>query len=505
MEAELKNNNGFTFRRFSLFPRQRRLLLGDAPIELGSRAFDLLLALVETPGKVVGRDVLIGRVWERRTVTDNNLQVQIAALRNALGADRDLIRTVAGRGYQFTGEVLSTSVGSHSQPSASAVAPPSDGVRANLPEAVSELIGRDVELGEILALVAAHRLVTLTGAGGIGKTRLALETARQLLPKFPDGIWVVEMSSLSDPGFVPAAVATAVGIEPIVANDTVERVGAALASRELLIVLDTCEHVIEAAAEMAEALLRAGAGVRVIATSREPLGAYGEWLYRVLPLPVPLADSADTEAEEALSVSLFIARAQATDADFLTEEPAAAAIAAICRGLDGIPLAIELAAASAARLGLYTLADRLDDRLQLLTCGRRTALPRHQTLRATLDWSYGLLPRPEQALLRRLAVFRGGFGLDEARAVATDVDLTPAEATEALANLAAKSLVSTEIVSGKISYRLLETTRCYAFEKLAVSGEYDAAVQRHSDGAAAPFDHAPRRTIVATAGWRYAA
>jgi predicted ATPase len=298
------------------------------------------------------------------------------------------------------------------------------------------------------------------------------------LPQFADGIWITELSAIGDPALLPATIATGTGLHFNAGAITMERVAGALASRELLVVLETCEHVIDAAAEMAEALMRAAPKVRIIATSRETLNAYGEWVYRLRPLPVPGDD--ETDLADYRSVSLFLARAQATDLS-VAKGGYATAVASICRRLDGIPLALELAAARAATLGIYTLADRLDDYLQILTCGRRTALPRHQTLRATFDWSYGLLTHAERAVLRRLAVFPGVFSLDEASAVATGVDVTATAAIEGLANLVAKSLVSTEGVGGVSRYRLLETTRAYAFEKLARSGEFDAATARYSE------------------------
>jgi predicted ATPase/DNA-binding winged helix-turn-helix (wHTH) protein len=482
MEAD-QDGESIAFRRYRILPRQRRLVVDEDPIKLGARAFDLLLALVEAPGIVVTRDTLISRVWEGRTVTDNNLQVQIASLRNVLGGDRDLIRTVPGRGYQFAGEIVSRSRAAAPSPSlGDAVAPPA-AFRTNLPQTPFELIGRAAELDEILALAGSHRLVTLTGAGGVGKTRLAIEAARRFQPQFPDGVWVVEMSSLGEPGSVASAVAATVGL-PAGVTLTPDQVAAALSGQHMLIVLDTCEHVIDAAAEMAEALTRLSAGIRVIATSREPLGAYGEWVYRVRPLVVPATDEASpTDCQAA---SLFIARVRAMNADFAVEEAAATAIGAICRALDGIPLAIELAAIRAATLGPHTLADLLGDHLQLLTCGRRTALPRHQTLRATLDWSYALLPPTERTVLRRLAVFPGEFDLDAACDIAAQADLTPAQATEALANLVTKSLVAAEIGEGSTCYRLMETTRAYALEKLATNKEYETIAFRHAAGASKP-------------------
>jgi predicted ATPase len=259
--------------------------------------------------------------------------VQIAALRKALGAHRDLIRTVAGRGYQFTGELRAASV-----------AVPASSPATNLATPVSELIGRDAELREVTDLVRAHRLVTLTGAGGIGKTRLGLEAGRELLPTFAGGVWIAELGPLSDPELVSATVAVALGLTLGADTLSPERVAAALGPREVLLVLDNCEHVIEAAARMAEALLRASPVARVMATSREPLRAAGEFVHRVPGLDVP---AEGTQATEELlqsgAVRLFVARSLAANPHFATDGHIAAVVAAICRRLDGIPLAIELA------------------------------------------------------------------------------------------------------------------------------------------------------------------
>jgi len=478
MAAAQEGTGCLAVGRLRIFPRQRRILAGDQPVELGSRAFDLLLTLIEARGTTVSRSELMSRVWPNLIVADNNLDAQISALRKAFGADRGLIRTVAGRGYQFTSEPSPPPEAgpreaiSVNTPATSAPAP------TNLPAPVSDLIGRDVEVQEILHLAGARRLVTLTGAGGIGKTRLAHAVARQLLSQFPDGVWVAELSSLNAPDLVPAAVAAAVGLELTAGEASAERVAAALGAKSMLIVLDTCEHVIDAAAGMAEALLRSGAGVRVIATSREELKADGEWVYRVGPLSVAADDVRDPRDFDA--GRLFVSRAQWMGLELPMDRRSAATIAAISRRLDGIPLAIELAAARAAALGIAHLAKRIDDHLQLLTCGRRTALPRHQSWRATLDWSYRLLTQSERAVLRRLAMFRGNFGLDAARAVAADEGLS-SDVTDDLANLVAKSLVSAEINGSIPRYRLFETTRAYALEKLAESGEVDAAARRYAE------------------------
>ncbi|MGA2996597.1 ATP-binding protein [Bradyrhizobium sp.] len=471
------------FGRFRVLPHRRELLAEGQLLDLGGRAFDVLMALIETSGAVVSKDVLINRVWPDRIVEENNLQAQISTLRRAFGADRDLIRTIAGRGYQFTGEIHSVSATSNAEASAG-MAPPTSTLSSpptNLPEPVSELIGRDVELDDILELSASHRLVTLVGAGGIGKTRLGFEVARHLLARFANGIWAIELAPLSDPELVPVTVATTLGLELASGTASPITVANALRSKRLMLVLDNCEHVIDAAARMAESLLRVNPGARVIATSREPLRAEGEWVYPVPPLAVPAEDSPDDEAPLRYgAVRLFVERARAAAPSFAPDPRAAAAIAEICRRLDGIPLAIELAAARAAALGIEGIAARLDDRFRLLAGGHRTAMPRHQTLRATFDWSYELLTEPERVVLRRLAVFAGGFKLLAASAIATDEKIAATEVVDCIANLVAKSLVTADGDGETVGYRLLETTRAYSLEKLVQAGEFDAVARRHA-------------------------
>jgi predicted ATPase/DNA-binding SARP family transcriptional activator len=352
----------------------------------------------------------------------------------------------------------------------------------NLPAPTSELIGRAAALAEVTELLGAHRLVTLIGAGGIGKTRLGLEVSRALLPGFADGVWLAELAPLSDSALVPVTVAVALGLTLLASAESPERVASAVGAKRLLLVLDNCEHVIEAAARMAEALLRADPHARVLATSREPLRAPGEYVYRVLPLEVPVEGAEDREdLLEAAAVKLFAARARAVELRFSLDARAAAITGAVCRRLDGIPLAIELAAARTATLGLEELAAHLDDRFQLLTGGHRTALPRHQTLRATLDWSYELLPGTDRTVLRRVAVFAGGFTLEAASAVATAAELGAPEVVDSIANLVAKSLVLLEVTGAVTRYRLLETTRAYALEKLTESDELDQVARRHAE------------------------
>ena len=286
---------------------------------------------------------------------------------------------------------------------------------------------------------------------------------------------------LSDPEFIPATVATAVGLEPASETASPESVANALRSKRLLLVLDNCEHLIGGAARMAEVLLHAGPAVHLIATSQESLRIEGEWVYPVPPLAVPADDS--PRHKDPLhygSVRLFVERARASAPSFSPDARALVAIAGICRRLDGIPLAIELAAARATTLGVESLANGLDDRFRLLAGGRRTAMPRHRTLQATLDWSYDLLNEPERVVLRRLAIFAGGFTLQAAQEVAADVHVSASGVVDCVANLIAKSLVIADAAGTLVRYRLLETTRAYALEKLVDSGEFDMAARRHA-------------------------
>ncbi len=472
------------FGRFRVLLRRRELLADNRPVELGGRAFDVLMALIEARGAVVSKDALMQRVWPGRIVEENNLQAQISALRRVFAADRDLIHTIAGRGYQFTGEIRAASA--TPEPQATAGMPQqaatSSHPQTNLPEPVTELIGRDAELANILDLSASHRLVTLAGAGGIGKTRLAIEVARHLLPKSVDGVWLAELGPLSDPGLVPVTVATALGVEVAEGVTSAERVAKALGPQRLVLLLDNCEHVIDAAAQMAEELLRANPEARVIATSRDPLRVEGEWIYPVPPLAVPTEST--RESSDLLqygAVRLFIERARAGVPHFSPNERAVATIAAICRRLDGIPLAIELAAARAGILDIEELASRLDNRFDLLTGGRRTAIPRQRTLRATLDWSYNLLPESERQILRRLSVFAGSFTLEAARSVAASAEITSSDVIDGMVNLVGKSLVAVDVGGSDLRYRLLETTRAYALEKLTESGESEATARCHAE------------------------
>jgi predicted ATPase/DNA-binding winged helix-turn-helix (wHTH) protein len=490
MEAARLNGAGaraLLFGRFRLVLHSRELLADGAPVSLGNRAIDVLIALIDACGELVTKDELLSRVWPNTTVEENNLQFQISTLRKALGGDRDFIKTVCGRGYRFVAEITVERRAARPYDAGAAVDPSSAQVvqmvdlppPGALPAPRSELVGRDAQLTDVAALVGANRLVTLVGAGGIGKTRLAVELARRLLTNFEDGVRIAELGPLSDPALVLPTIAAALELSG--ASASPERLAAALGPRRPLLVLDNCEHVVDAVAAITEVLLHANPSLQVIATSREPLRAEGEWVYRVPPLDVP-PEGAETPEDvlQHSAAKLFMARASAAQPVASLDRPLAAAVAKICRQLDGVPLAIELAAASAAALGVEGLASRLDDRLDLLTNGRRTAPTRHQTLRATLDWSYELLSQPERAVMRRLAVFAEDFTMEAASAVAESGEVAAGDVVRCLAALVTKSLVASDVGGPVPHYRLLETMRAYAAERLAESGEFEATAKRHA-------------------------
>jgi predicted ATPase len=346
---------------------------------------------------------------------------------------------------------------------------------------MTQLIGRDIELEEVLRLAADHRLVTLSGVGGIGKTRLSLEAAQHLLPRFADGIWLAELGSLANPEAVLVIVASAFGLTLSAGSVTPERVAAALGGKQVLLVLDDCEHVIEGAARMVEVLLRYAPSVCVLTASREALLAPDEYVYQVPPLEVPAEDTLAREDRlKAGAVQLFMARARDAEPQF-SPDKRVAAIAAICRRLDGIPLAIELAAARTSALGVEDLAARLDQHFKRLAGGGRTALARDQTVRATLDWSYELLPATERAVLRRLSVFAGSFTLEAASAVAAGGGIADSDVFDYVTNLVSKSLIAADAGRVVMHYRFLETTRAYAVEKLNEHGEFQELARRHAE------------------------
>jgi predicted ATPase/DNA-binding winged helix-turn-helix (wHTH) protein len=469
--------HAIAFGPFRLLSARRLLLHGDQPVRLGSRAFEILIALVERPGELVTKAELMARAWPSTFVEEGKLKVQVAGLRRALGDSRGSDRylaTIPGRGYRFVAPIT---VIDDSVP-----APQATVEEAKLPAPVTHLIDRAEIIGAITADLPHRRCITIVGPGGIGKTTVALAVARGLIEAHGHGAALVDLAQVVDPRLVPSALADALGLEIASANPIANLV-AALKGKPMLLVLDNCEHVIEAAAALAVEVLNAAPGVRILATSREPLRVESEQVHRLPPLDYP-PRSAGLTAAAALgfpAVQLFVERAAAILGEFELADEDAPIVAEICRKLDGVPLAIEFAAARLDAFGVRGLAAHLDDRLQLLTGGRRPALPRHHSLRANLDWGHDLLREPERVVLRRVAILAGDFTLGAAKAVAGSAGSAGPEVVECVANLVTKSLIEADVDGAVPRYRLLETTQAYALEKLFESGEFEQVERRHAE------------------------
>ena len=448
------------FGPFELRQRQRQLLQDGVPVALGARAFDLLLALVERRERMVAKVELLDIVWPGLVVQENNLQVQISTLRRLLGPQA--ITTIPGRGYRFTAALDG---GAGDAPHPAAPRQPPTPARTNLPATLAPLYGRSADLTVLRSLVQASRLVSVLGTGGIGKSRLAQALAREQAEQQPDGSWLVELAGLSDPALLPATVAQALGMALPGGSRPNDELAAGLATQALLLVLDNCEHLLDAVTALARALLHHAPRVTLLLTSQEPLRLPEEQQYRMAALSVPSTFTPQA-ARESGAVALLLARVRAVDLHFDPDDDGLALAVEICRRLDGLPLAIELAAPRVATLGLRQVRDRLDARLQLLTGGSRAAPRRQQTLRATLAWSHQMLEPTEQAVLRRLGVFAGGFTVALAQAVVGDDTLDDWAVLDTLGALVDKSLVVAE-PGDPPRYRLLESTRAFALEQLS--------------------------------------
>jgi predicted ATPase/DNA-binding winged helix-turn-helix (wHTH) protein len=464
----------FSFGPFRLIPERQLLVEGERPVNLGARGLELLHALVEHAGEVVNKDELIARIWPDTCVSENNLKVQIAALRRTLGEDRRsdrYIATVSGRGYRFVAPVERHGT-SHAE---NETAVPEH----NLSLGWTRPLGRDDILDTLLLELPVRRFITIVGPGGIGKTTVALALANILLGSYRNGIWFVDLAALRDADRVPSEIAEALGIP---AERGTKALPFILRNKNMLIVLDCCEHLIQAVASIAEDIVCAAPEVQVIATSREPLRANGETVRRLGPLATPLEGEPLTVAGaiQFPAIQLFVERATAAHQGFELNQHNVDVVAEICRRLDGNALAIELAARRTDAFAASELLSLLTDRFQLLTHGRRTDLPRHQTLAAAIDWSYELLPENERAVLRRLSVFVGAFVLESAIAVLSDDKRSKTNIAADIGNLVAKSLVSAEPCGQSVQYRLLDSMRAYARHKLEQSGEVRALLRRHA-------------------------
>jgi predicted ATPase/DNA-binding winged helix-turn-helix (wHTH) protein len=468
----------YRFGRFVLRHAERQLLIDGEPAPLGARAYDLLTALVQRRDRVVSKDELLELVWPKAVVEENTLQVHISALRKVLG--QQAITTIPGRGYRLTVELEQVgSAGPAPSRAQTNQAPAAATVlRGNLPSQLPSLIGRDEDLQVLLAEVKGHPLVTLVGAPGVGKTTLATAAAHAASRQWRDGAWKVELAQVIDPAQLPYAVAQSLGIALNGPGPSQELLVGVLQSRSLLLLLDNCEHLADAAAALAEAIVAHAPGVRILATSQERLNVAIERVIKLNPLEVPSADANPADPERFGAIRLFAERARAADPHFELGSNNAAAVADICRHLDGLPLAIELAAARVRVLGVHGVRDRLGERFRLLTGGARTAMRRHQTLRAAIDWTHALLSEVDKTVFRRLGVFVGGFTMELAQQVAADAKVDEWAVLEALSALVDKSLVTLQDEDAP-RYALLETSCAFALEKLVEAGETADVLRRH--------------------------
>ena len=394
-----------------------------------------------------------------------------------------------GRGYNFVAPVRAEEPSPSSPSSAIAPAAPH-----NLPFAATRMIGRDDIVTTLFTLLSRRRLVTIVGPGGIGKTTVGFTVAERMIGNYEHGVWLVDLAPLRDPDLVPGAVAAVLGLE-VRAEDPLPGLVAALRDSRMLLLIDNCEHVIDAAAGLAGAILSGTSGINILATSREPLQVPSERVHRLGPLngPEPSPGLTATEAAAFAAVQVFNERATAIVEDFALTDANAALVVAICQRLDGLPLAIEFAAPRVEALGIEGLATRLDDGLRRLSgARRRAAMPRHRTMQAVIGWSYGLLNEDEQRFFRALAIFAGGFTVEAAAAIAQDAATPGGEALDHLADLVAKSLVVADASGARPRFRLLNTTRAFALEKLDESGEREAVAHRHAEYYRDLFERAER-------------
>jgi len=466
-----------SFGPFTLVEGERLLLRDGVPVDLGGRAMDVLLALVARANTVVGKQELMALAWPGVVVSDVSLRFQITMLRQALGDGREGARYIAnivGRGYSFVAAVARSGVETPAATQQDA------GVASGLPAQVAHLVGRAEDLAAIASQLRQNRFVTIVGTGGVGKTTVAVRAGHDLHADFPDAMHFVDLAALGDASLVPTAIASTLGLS-VRSTDPVPSLIAYLRGKRMLLILDNCEHVIDAAALLAERIVQGAAGVHVLATSREALRAQGEHVHRLEPLATP-PDQPSLTVREVLSypaARLFVDRAVASGAALDLDDGEARVVAGICRKLDGVALAIELAARRVSTYGLQQTATLLDERLALSWPGQRTAQPRHQTLQATLDWSYQLLADGERQVLCQLPVFVGNFSLEAVRQVVAVPALAEEQVIAAIASLTEKSLLAVQRSGPQLAYRLLESTRSYALSKVEAEALHAASL-RHA-------------------------
>ncbi len=481
-DGESSRGRSIAFGPFRFRPSERILERSGRSVRLGGRALDILTALLERPGEVVAQRDLNARVWPNIYVSDATLRVQIRALRKALddgvGGAR-YVANIPGRGYCFVAPVEYEST---EPPSDAGYDPALDQATpnpcpTNLPRRLGRLIGRGAELVELDRLVSQNRLVTIAGAGGIGKSRLSLDVGWRASSRFPEGVWLVDLAPLTKDDVVVSAAAAAISARIRDLDDPAEGLAEAIGNRRMLLIFDNCERVVGAIAELIEVLLRRAPRLSVLVTSQGTIGVASELIYRLAPLAVPPAGITDIVKYGA--AEFFVERARETDRRFALDADTAKAVALICRRLDGIPLALEMAAARLPLLGLEGLRVGLDKRLRMLTADLPVGVGRHATLRAMVEWSHSLLDPETEVVFRRLAIFPGSFSLEAAVAVTAGPQGDYWDGVDSIGRLVNKALVMVEPCDPP-RYRLLETLRLFALERLAVAHEETLVRERHA-------------------------
>jgi predicted ATPase/DNA-binding winged helix-turn-helix (wHTH) protein len=480
----MESESVISFGPYRLIPAARLLLRDGEAVVIGSRALDVLVALTEAAGEVLAHRELVARAWPSVAVGEGSLRVTIADLRKLLGNHQDgsrYIMNVTGRGYCFVAPVEHSTERSQASRASYLAPEPPPAPKHRLPPRLARMVGREDTVEALSILLTSRRFVSVIGPGGMGKTTVAISVAHALLGDFGDAVYFIDLGAVTDPTLVPSAVATVLGVS-LQAQDPLSNLLAILADRRILLVLDNCEHVIDAAASLTERLYNEAPQTHVLATSRESLRVEGEYVHLLAPLSYPVARD-DLTAAEALTtpaVQLLMERAFASGYTSGLTDADAPAVAAICSQLDGIALAIELAGSRIGTYGLQGTANLLSNRFRLLWQGRRGAPPRHQTLHAMLDWSFNLLSDRDRRVLGRLSIFIGVFTLEAAQSVAADDHIDAMDVAAAIVSLTSKSLIAAVLIDGAAHHRLLDPTQAYAAGKLAQTAEEKAIAKQHA-------------------------